>query len=258
MLSASRGRIPSRTTSRSTTASMSWVLVLASLGSSPLTSTISPSTRARISPARRIAWKASACCPLRPAHQRRQDQHLPSLAHRQHVATICSGVWRRIGRPQRGQCGVPSAGVEQAQVVVDLGDRPDGAPRAGRAGLLVDRNGRRQAVDQIDVGPLELVEELAGVARKALDVPPLTLGVDGVEGQRALARSAHPREHHEPVARQVDVDPLEVVHPRSPDPDGVAIPRVAGPRTPPSAIVTGASPGSARSDRDGDMPGPAG
>ena len=41
-------------------------------------------------------------------------------------------------------------------------------------------------VDQIDVGPLHLVEELASVDRKAFDVLPLPFGVDRVEGQGTL------------------------------------------------------------------------
>ena len=45
----------------------------------------------------------------------------------------------------------------------------------------------------------------------ALDVPPLPLGVNGVEGQRRLARSAQPRDHDEPVARNRHVDVLEIV-----------------------------------------------
>ena len=84
---------------------------------------------------------------------------------------------------------------------MDLGDRPDGAPGTGLARLLVDGHGRRQAFDQIDVRPLELVQELACVAGEALDVTPLPLGEDGVEGQRALPRTADPREDDQAIAR---------------------------------------------------------
>ena len=58
------------------------------------------------------------------------------------------------------------------------------------AGPLVDRDRRLQALDQVDVGPLQLVEELPGVDREAFDILPLPLGIERVEGQRALARAA--------------------------------------------------------------------
>ena len=47
-----------------------------------------------------------------------------------------------------------------------------------------------------------------------LDVPPLPLGIDGVEGQRRLARPAQSRDHDEPVARDRHIDVLTVVLPR--------------------------------------------
>jgi hypothetical protein len=64
-------------------------------------------------------------------------------------------------------------GEEQPEVVVDLGDRADRRPRVGPGRLLLDRDGRRQAVDEIDVRLLHLLEELAGVGRQRLDVAPL-------------------------------------------------------------------------------------
>ena len=214
-LSASRGRIPSRITIRSTTASMLCALAFASFGGVSVTSIISPSTRARISPARRMAWKTSRCCPLRsrtsgarswtfrPAGQRHQlvGHLLRSLAADRRIA---SRAMRRAG-----------PGEEQAQVVVDLGDGPERAPRVGRPGLLVDRDRRRQALDRVDVGPLELVEELPGEAGEAFEIPALALRIDRVEGQRALPRPADSRQHDQPVARQVDVDVPQVMHPRA-------------------------------------------
>ncbi len=53
------------------------------------------------------------------------------------------------------------------------------------------------------------------------DVAPLALGVDGVEGQRRLAGSREPGDHHELVARDLEVDVLEVVLARTSDDDSV-------------------------------------
>ena len=103
------------------------------------------------------------------------------------------------------------AGVEEAQVVVDLGDRPDGRARVAGGRLLVDGDGRREALDEVDVGLVHLAQELAGVGRERLDVAALALGVDGVEGQGGLARARQPGEDDQPVPGQVEGDVAEVV-----------------------------------------------
>ena len=103
------------------------------------------------------------------------------------------------------------AGVEQAQVVVDLGDGADRRARVAGRRLLVDGDGRRQTLDEVDVGLVHLAEELPGVDAERLDVAPLALGVDGVERQGGLARAGQPGEDDELVARQLDADVLQVV-----------------------------------------------
>ena len=103
------------------------------------------------------------------------------------------------------------AGVEQPQVVVDLGDGADGRAWVAVGRLLVDRHGRREALDEVDVRLVHLPEELAGVRRQRLDVAPLTLGEDRVERQRRLARTRQAREDDQRVTRQVEVDAAQVV-----------------------------------------------
>jgi hypothetical protein len=78
---------------------------------------------------------------------------------------------------------------QQPQVVVDLGDGADRGSRVGSRGLLFDRNGRRQSLDQVDIGLLHLLQELARIRRQRLDIAALALGVDRVERQRRFARS---------------------------------------------------------------------
>ena len=126
-------------------------------------------------------------------------------------STICCGVWRsQPGAVVRAVLDA-DAGVQQAQVVVDLGDRADGRAGVAAGRLLVDRDRRRQALDDVDVGLVHLPEELAGVRRQRLDVAALALGVDRVEGQAGLAGPGQPGEHDQLVAGQLDVDVLEVV-----------------------------------------------
>ncbi len=120
-------------------------------------------------------------------------------------------------RAALGAVGHADAGVEQPQVVVDLGDRADRGAGVAGGRLLVDRDGRRQALDEVDVGLVHLAEELAGVGRQRLDVAALALGVDRVEGQRRLARARQAGEDDELVARQLDGDVLQVVLAGTPD-----------------------------------------
>ena len=83
-----------------------------------------------------------------------------------------------------GAMGATGAGVEQAQVVVDLGDGADRGARVARGGLLVDRHRGRQALDEVDVGLVHLPQELPRVGRQGLDVAALALGEDRVERER--------------------------------------------------------------------------
>ncbi len=80
------------------------------------------------------------------------------------------------------------------------------------SGALVNGDRGLQALDQIHVRPFHLVQELPGVDRQALDVLPLSLGIQGVEGQGAFSRSARPGENHHPIAGDIEIDVLEVVH----------------------------------------------
>ena len=110
---------------------------------------------------------------------------------------------------------------EQPQVVVDFRDRGHGAAGIVAAGPLVDGDRRLETVDEIDVGTFQLMEELPRVDRETLDVLALPFGVEGVEGQRALARSAGAGDDHEAIAGEIEVDILQVVHPRPADADAV-------------------------------------
>ncbi len=69
----------------------------------------------------------------------------------------------------------------------------------------------------LDVGLLHHLEELARVGAEALDVAALALGIDGVEGEAGLARARQAGDHRQALARDVDVDPLEIVLARAAD-----------------------------------------
>ena len=153
-------------------------------------------------------------------HRRREDHQLGFLGHHQHRVDHLRDRHRgelllRVVGAER----LADAGVEQAQVIVDFGDGADGRARVVRRRLLLDRNRRREAFDQIDVGLFHQLQELPRVGRQRLDVAPLSLGVQRVEGERALARAGEPGDDDQPVSRQIEVDVLEVVRSGAADAD---------------------------------------
>ncbi len=83
----------------------------------------------------------------------------------------------------------PGASEQQAQVVVDLGDRADGGAGVVRGRFLLDGNGWRQSFDMVDVGLFHHRQELAGVGRQGLDVASLPFGVKRVECERRFTRT---------------------------------------------------------------------
>ncbi len=140
-------------------------------------------------------------------------QHLEpgALLHRQHPV---DNLLRRLLGDQLAThraVRLADARIEQPEIVVDLGDRADRRARIARRRLLVDRHRRREALDEVDVGLVHLTQELPRVRRQRLDVTPLTLGENRVEGQARLPRAGQPGEHDHGVARQVEVDVTQIV-----------------------------------------------
>ena len=138
-------------------------------------------------------------------------------------STICSADCA-VDRPAAvGAVRMADPRPEQAQVVVDLGDRADRRARVARGRLLVDRDRRRQALDRVDVRLVHLAQELARVGRQRLDVAALALGVDRVEGEARLARAGQAGDDHEGVPRQPHVEVAEVVLARARDDELVGL-----------------------------------
>jgi hypothetical protein len=148
---------------------------------------------------------------LAVAHDRRVDGELRRLRQREDLLDDLIEALAGDRPPADRAVRAPDAGVEQAQVVVDLRDRADGRTRVARRRLLVDRDRRREPVDRVDVGLLHHLQELACVRGEALDVAPLALRVDRVEGERGLAGARETGDADERVPRQADIDVLEVV-----------------------------------------------
>ena len=124
--------------------------------------------------------------PLASADDRRQHVHaLVVRRQHDHVDDPLERLRRDLA-PAQVAMRHADVGEEEAQVVVDFGDGPDGRSRIGSGGLLLDGDRRREAVDEIDVRLLHLFEELTSVGGQRFDVAALPFGVDRVEGERRL------------------------------------------------------------------------
>jgi hypothetical protein len=103
---------------------------------------------------------SSTYSPLAPADDRREHLEAGALLHREHlVDDLLRGL--PGDRPPALRAVRPAGAREQqAEVVVDLGDRPDRGARVAARRLLVDGDRRREALDEVDVGLVHLAEEL--------------------------------------------------------------------------------------------------
>ena len=213
---ASRWRRSVFITSRSTTTSIVCLNFLSRTMSSS-SSRCSPSTLTRVKPSRRSSSRTSLYSPLRSRTTGALTVNSRALVEPQHL--LDDLVERLAGdrAPADRAVRPADARVQEAQVVVDLGHRADRRARVARRRLLVDRDGRREPVDRVDVGLLHHLQELPRVGRERLDVPPLPLGVDRVERKRRLAGAGQPRHAHERVPRHADGDVLQVVLARAVD-----------------------------------------
>ena len=153
---------------------------------------------------------------LAAAHDRREQIEPCTLRQREDaIDHLADGLAldRQAGRRRIGNA---DARPQKPHVIVDLGDRADRRTRVLRGRLLLDGNRRRQAVDLVDVRLAHHFEELPRIGRQALDIAPLALGIDRVEGERRLAGAGQAREDDQRVARNGQIDVLEIVLARAP------------------------------------------
>ena len=120
-----------------------------------------------------------------------------------------------------GAVGFAGAAKQQPQIVLDFSDGAHGGPGVVAGGFLVDGDGRREALDGINIGFVHLAQKLAGIGGQTLHIAPLALSEDRVEGQGALAATANASEDHQFVARNRQIDIAQVVLTGTPHPDHI-------------------------------------
>ena len=113
--------------------------------------------------------------------------------------------------PAHGRIGPADAGVQEPQEVVDFRGGGDGGTGIPDIHLLLDGDGRRDALDHLHIGLGHTAQELAGVGRQALGEAALALGEQRIERQGRLPAPGNARDHHEPVPRNFHRYVLEVI-----------------------------------------------
>ena len=112
---------------------------------------------------------------------------------------------------------------QQAQEVPDLRRGSDGGLSAAARQPLLDRDGRRNAVDRVDLGTPCRLHDASGIGVERLQITALALVEKNVKSQRRLARTAHAGDDIELAARYVHAQRLEVVLLGVDDPDGIRV-----------------------------------
>ena len=103
------------------------------------------------------------------------------------------------------------AGVEEAQVLRDLGDGRDGGFAGAACDALLDGDGGRDAGEQVNVGARELFDKLARVRRHRFHEAALPFGENDVECERAFAGAGNAGDDVERVVRDGEGDVFQVV-----------------------------------------------
>ena len=157
---------------------------------------------------------------LAPAHHRAQDRDVHALVLAAHPVQDAAAGEGGDGAAALDAVLLAHLGIQQAQVVVDLGDRGHGGVPPPLAHALLDGHRGRDARQHVHVGARHDLHELARVRGQAVDVTPLAVRIDDVEGQGRLPGAAEAGDHHQPVPGDVHAHVLEVVLLGADDPYG--------------------------------------
>jgi hypothetical protein len=76
---------------------------------------------------------------------------------------------------------------------------------------LLDGDRRGNAFHIIDVGLLHPLQKLAGVGRERFDIASMAFGIDRIESQRRLARTAQTGDDGQGATGEIEVKVLEIM-----------------------------------------------
>ena len=146
-----------------------------------------------------------AILPLAAADHRGEQIMARAFGQGHHPVDHLADLLRLDRQPSGGRVRHADPRPQQPHVIVDFGDRGDRRARVLRRRLLLDRDRRRQPVDMLDVGLLHHLQELARIGAQRLDVAPLPLGIDGVEGEAGFPGPGQPGDDRQRLPRGISM-----------------------------------------------------
>ena len=155
--------------------------------------------------------KLLAVFALAIAHDGGQQIAAGALLHRHDAINHVLHLLRLDGQAGGRAIGRACAREQQPHIVVDLGHRADRRARVLAGGLLLDGNRRGQTADMVHIRLFHHVEELTRIGGQRFHIAPLPFGIDGIKGQAGLARAGKAGDHHQLIAWNIHVDPLEIM-----------------------------------------------
>jgi len=94
---------------------------------------------------------------------------------------------------------------------MDFGNGADRGTRVVRGGFLLNRNGRRQTFDMIQIRLFHYRQKLTRVGGQRFNIAPLAFSKNGVKRQRRLTRAGEAGNYNQLIAGQVQVYVFEIM-----------------------------------------------
>ena len=120
-----------------------------------------------------------------------------------------------------GTMGNTDPRPQKAQIIVNFGNSTHSRAGVFACGFLVDGNGRRKAVNRVHVGLFHLPQKHPGIAGQGFHIAALTFGINGIEGQTALAAARDTGDHRHGIPRNLHVDIFQIVDASALDHNGI-------------------------------------
>ena len=140
-----------------------------------------------------------------------QDHEFAVLWHGHHLVYHLADGLRFQGLAMVRAPGLPGAGEEQAQVIVDFCDGANGGARVVGSGLLLNGYRWRQPFDMVHIRLLHHREKLAGIGRQRLHITSLPFSIERIERKGRFTGTGEAGNHDQFVPWHIQVDVLQVV-----------------------------------------------
>ena len=111
-----------------------------------------------------------------------QEDSLALIIAENHVDDLFLGIFHHLLATLIAVCST-DAGIEQTEIVVNLGGCSHGRAGILVGGFLFYADDRTQSRNLVNIRAFHVSQEVAGIGRESFDISALTFGKDGVESQ---------------------------------------------------------------------------